>query len=56
LFYLFNLERRIPERHPLRWINPIVTRQGASGGDSIIGGCGALCAVAAIIRRRASRR
>jgi transposase len=26
LFYLFNLERRIPERHLLRRINPIVTR------------------------------
>src|ERR1700730_15095673 len=26
LFYLFNLERRIPERHLLRRINPVVTR------------------------------
>ena len=26
LFYLFNLERRIPERHLLRRINPTVTR------------------------------
>jgi transposase len=26
LFYLFNLERRVPERHLLRRINPIVTR------------------------------
>ena len=26
LFYLFNLEERIPERHLLRRINPIVTR------------------------------
>ena len=26
LFYLFNLEDRIPERHLLRRINPIVTR------------------------------
>src|SRR5208337_1118253 len=26
LFYLFNLEKRIPERHLLRRINPIVTR------------------------------
>jgi len=26
LFYLFNLERRIPERHLLRRINPIVAR------------------------------
>jgi transposase len=26
LFYLFNLEKRIPERHPLRRINPIVGR------------------------------
>ena len=26
LFYLFNLERRIPTGHLLRWINPIVTR------------------------------
>ena len=26
LFYLFNLEARIPERHLLRRINPIVTR------------------------------
>jgi transposase len=26
LFYLFNLERRIPQRHLLRRINPIVTR------------------------------
>jgi hypothetical protein len=26
LFYLFNLERRIPERNLLRRINPIVTR------------------------------
>jgi hypothetical protein len=25
-FYLFNLEERIPERHLLRRINPIVTR------------------------------
>ena len=27
LFYLFNLERRIPERHLLRRINPIVARK-----------------------------
>ena len=26
LFYLFNLERRIPARHLLRRVNPIVTR------------------------------
>jgi hypothetical protein len=26
LFYLFNLEKRIPARHLLRRINPIVTR------------------------------
>jgi hypothetical protein len=26
LFYLFNLERRIPKRHLLRRMNPIVTR------------------------------
>src|SRR3984885_15757786 len=26
LFYLFNLEMRIPERHLLRRINPVVTR------------------------------
>src|SRR5260370_7120572 len=26
LFYLFNLERRIPERHLLRRVNPTVTR------------------------------
>jgi hypothetical protein len=26
LFYLFNLEERIPSRHFLRRINPIVTR------------------------------
>ena len=26
LFYLFNLERRIPQRHLLRRINPIVTQ------------------------------
>ena len=26
LFYLFNLERRIPAGHLLRLINPIVTR------------------------------
>jgi hypothetical protein len=26
LFYLFNLERRIPTVHLLRWINPVVTR------------------------------
>ena len=26
LFYLFNLEERIPEGHLLRRINPIVTR------------------------------
>ena len=26
LFYLFNLERRIPADHLLRRINPIVTR------------------------------
>src|SRR3954467_3602082 len=26
LFYLFNLEARIPERHLLRRINPVVTR------------------------------
>ena len=26
LFYLFNLEERIPARHLLRLINPIVTR------------------------------
>jgi hypothetical protein len=26
LFYLFNLEERIPERHLLRRINPVVTR------------------------------
>jgi hypothetical protein len=26
LFYLFNLERRIPARHLLRRINPTVTR------------------------------
>jgi hypothetical protein len=26
LFYLFDLERRIPQRHLLRRINPIVTR------------------------------
>jgi hypothetical protein len=26
LFYLFNLEERIPSRHLLRRINPIVTR------------------------------
>src|SRR6266446_8887950 len=26
LFYLFNLEDRIPPRHLLRWINPIATR------------------------------
>jgi transposase len=26
LFYLFNLERRIPQRHLLRRINPIVNR------------------------------
>jgi hypothetical protein len=26
LFYLFNLEERIPARHLLRRINPIVTR------------------------------
>jgi hypothetical protein len=26
LFYLFNLEARIPERHLLRRLNPIVTR------------------------------
>ena len=26
LFYLFNLEERIPERHLLRRINPIVGR------------------------------
>ena len=26
LFYLFNLEQRIPARHLLRRINPIVTR------------------------------
>jgi transposase len=26
LFYLFNLEKRIPERHLLRHINPTVTR------------------------------
>ena len=26
LFYLFNLEKRIPERHLLRRINPIVGR------------------------------
>ena len=26
LFYLFNLEGRIPAGHLLRWINPIVTR------------------------------
>jgi hypothetical protein len=25
LFYLFNLEERIPANHLLRWINPIVT-------------------------------
>jgi len=26
LFYLFNLEERIPERHLLRRINPIIAR------------------------------
>jgi hypothetical protein len=26
LFYLFNLEKRIPERHLLRRLNPIVGR------------------------------
>ena len=26
LFYLFNLEKRIPERHLLRRVNPTVTR------------------------------
>ena len=26
LFYLFNLEERIPSRHPLRRLNPIVAR------------------------------
>jgi transposase len=26
LFYLFNLEKRIPERHLVRQINPTVTR------------------------------
>ena len=26
LFYLFNLERRIPARHLLRRVNPVVTR------------------------------
>jgi hypothetical protein len=26
LFYMFNLEERIPARHLLRRINPIVTR------------------------------
>jgi transposase len=26
LFYLFNLERRIPSNHLLRRINPVVTR------------------------------
>src|ERR1700682_3144943 len=26
LFYLFNLEKRFPARHLLRWTNPIVTR------------------------------
>jgi len=26
LFYLFNLEKRVPEQHLLRRINPTVTR------------------------------
>ena len=29
LFYLFNLERRIPARHLLRRVNPVVTRVSA---------------------------
>jgi hypothetical protein len=31
LFYLFNLEGRIPERHLLRRINPLVTRVLGTG-------------------------
>jgi len=35
LFYLFNLERRIPERHLLRRINPTVTRILAEFRDQL---------------------
>ena len=31
LFYLFNLERRIPAGHLLRRINPVVSRMHAGG-------------------------
>ena len=34
LFYLFNLEKRIPERHLLRRINPIVVGYWLSSGRS----------------------
>ena len=33
LFYLFNLERRIPAFHLLRRINPVVTRLAPFYGD-----------------------
>jgi hypothetical protein len=36
LFYLFNLEKRIPERHLLRRINPIVGRILAEFRDGVI--------------------
>jgi hypothetical protein len=35
LFYLFNLEKRIPERHLLRRINPTVTRILAGFRDKL---------------------
>ena len=36
LFYLFNLEGRIPAGHLLRWINPIVTRVLADLRDKLV--------------------
>jgi hypothetical protein len=35
LFYLFNLEKRVPARHLLRRINPIVTRVLAYSSDAV---------------------
>ncbi len=35
LFYLFNLERRIPAGHLLRRINLVVTRISRDGGETL---------------------
>ena len=32
VFYLFNLERRIPEYHLLRRVNPVVTQVAREAG------------------------